>query len=279
MEDAQTRHNDRNRIRGTPHPELLRLNSSRTSFGRRCNVSSGSSSDCRTNSPPFRRHYSHPNLVRRTPTHPLPNGENNLTPGQPLAFHSGSYSGSPIPFHPNPRRTLTLQRRLQHDGYEDPYGAPYPSISLPQHVGYEDPYDTPHSAASLPRSRRSITPTRNESFTNDGFDTYASPDRDTNAKATPDYNEEEPPASSTMEQTQSNPPALEGAQTMESQAEDYNYDEAQVNKAIVTPATEPSSEPEASSRTSPAAPPSDAEPTPTASALTPGADEQAPPLH
>ncbi|CAD6892289.1 unnamed protein product [Tilletia caries] len=87
------------------------------------------------------------------------------------------------------------------------------------------------------------------------------------------------PASSTMEQTQSNPPALEGAQTMESQAEDYNYDEAQVNKAIVTPATEPSSEPEASSRTSPAAPPSDAEPTPTASALTPGADEQAPPLH
>ncbi|CAD6887618.1 unnamed protein product [Tilletia caries] len=50
-------------------------------------------------------------------------------------------------------------------------------------------------------------------------------------------------ADQTTEQTQSNPPALEGAHTMESQTEDYDYDEAQANKAIVTPATEPSLNP------------------------------------
>ncbi|CAD6934871.1 unnamed protein product [Tilletia laevis] len=33
------------------------------------------------------------------------------------------------------------------------------------------------------------------------------------------------------------------AHTMESQTEDYDYDEAQANKAIVTPATEPSLNP------------------------------------
>ncbi|CAD6944640.1 unnamed protein product [Tilletia controversa] len=61
--------------------------------------------------------------------------------------------------------------------------------------------------------------------------------------ATPGTSNIPAPASSTTEQTQSNPPALEGAHTMESQTEDYDYDEAQANKAIVTPATEPSLNP------------------------------------